>query len=122
MKDDGVLAEMFSDADCAEEETDRKSVRGGLLMVERMFLGWLCKKQKCVALFTVESDLLAASREAAVIMGIIEMLEEIDVPNNSCSLLQVDNQAAISKIEGEDAFDLAKNSAVRYKLSTIWRK
>ncbi|RAW26925.1 hypothetical protein PC110_g16669 [Phytophthora cactorum] len=61
MGDDGVLVEALSDADHASDKKDRKSVTGGVLMVAGVVVAWLCKKQACVALSTMESEFVAAS-------------------------------------------------------------
>uniref|UniRef100_A0AAV1V6E9 Reverse transcriptase Ty1/copia-type domain-containing protein n=1 Tax=Peronospora matthiolae TaxID=2874970 RepID=A0AAV1V6E9_9STRA len=90
IKDDGVLVEAYSDADYAADKTDRKSVSGGVMMVAGMVVGWLCKKQKCVALSTMEAEFPG-------------------------SILHVDNQAAIAQIKGEDASGRAKHIDVRFK-------
>ena len=80
MKDEGGPVEAYSDADYATSKTDRRSVRSGVLMVGGMVVGWLCKKQECVALSTMEADFVAASPTAAEMMGIMELLKEIVVP------------------------------------------
>ena len=60
MKDDGMLVEAYSDADYAADRTDRKSVSRGAFMVGGIIVGWMGKKQKCVALSTMEADYVAA--------------------------------------------------------------
>uniref|UniRef100_A0AAV1V4T6 Polyprotein n=1 Tax=Peronospora matthiolae TaxID=2874970 RepID=A0AAV1V4T6_9STRA len=115
IKDDGVLVVAYSDADYAADKTDRKSVSGGVLMVAGMVVGWLCKKQKCVALSTMEAEFVAASQTAAEMMGIIELLKEIGVSVQPDSTLHVDNQAAIAQIKGEDTSGRAKHIDVRLK-------
>ena len=62
MKGEGVLVEAFSDADYAADKTNRKSASGGVLMVDGMIVGWLCKKQKYVALSSMEAEVVAASQ------------------------------------------------------------
>ena len=63
MKGEGVLVEAFSDADgFAANKINRKSVSGGVLMVDGMIVGWLCKKQKYVALSSMEAEFVAASQ------------------------------------------------------------
>lgn len=116
MKDEGGPVEAYSDADYAASKTDRKSVRGGVLMVGGMVVGWLCKKQECVALSTMEADFVAASPTAAEMMGIMELLKEIVVPILPGSILHVDNQAAIAQVKGENTSGRAKHIDVRYSL------
>lgn len=102
MDKDGVLVEAYSDADYAADKTDRKSVTGGVLMVGGIIVGWICKKQNCVALSTMEAEFVAASQTTAEMLGIIEFLHEIGLKTRTLSVLHVDNQAAIAQIEGEN--------------------
>uniref|UniRef100_A0AAV1UUA6 Reverse transcriptase Ty1/copia-type domain-containing protein n=2 Tax=Peronospora matthiolae TaxID=2874970 RepID=A0AAV1UUA6_9STRA len=115
MKDDGVVVEAFSDADYAADKSDRKSVSGGEFIEGGMIVGWMCKKQKCVALSTMEAEYVAASQTSAEMIGIVELLKEIGVQMQSCTTLHVDNQAAIAQIKGEDTSGRAKHIDVRYK-------
>ncbi|RAW41965.1 hypothetical protein PC110_g1842 [Phytophthora cactorum] len=85
MDDDGVLVEAFSDTDYAADKSDRKSVSGGVLMT------------------------------TAEMLGIVELLKEIDVPMKSAAAMHVDNQVAIAQIEGEDTAGRAKHIDVRFK-------
>ncbi|KAG3098646.1 hypothetical protein PI125_g15278 [Phytophthora idaei] len=91
MDDDGVLVEAFGDADYAADKSDRKSVSGGVLMVGGMVVAWMCKKQKCVALSTMEAELVVASQTTAEMLGIVELLKEIGVPMKSAAVMHVDN-------------------------------
>ena len=114
-EEESVLVEAYSDADYAADKTDRKSVTGGVLMVSGMVVGWLCRKQKCVALSTMEAEFVAASHTMAEMLGIIELLQDIGMAMQKQSIMRVDNQAAIAKIEGEDTSGRVKHSDVRYK-------
>lgn len=49
-------------------------------MVGGMVVGWLWKKQECVALSAMEAEFVAASHTAAEMMGIMEVLKGIVVP------------------------------------------
>ncbi|CAH0478328.1 unnamed protein product [Peronospora belbahrii] len=77
IKDDDVLVEAYSDADYAADKTDRRSVSGGVMMAAGMVVGWMCKKQECVVLSTMEVEFVAASQTAAEMMGIIELLRRL---------------------------------------------
>uniref|UniRef100_A0AAV1VMJ6 Uncharacterized protein n=1 Tax=Peronospora matthiolae TaxID=2874970 RepID=A0AAV1VMJ6_9STRA len=101
MEVEGVLVEAFSDADYAADKSTRKSVSGGVLMVGGMIVGWLRKKQNCVALSTMDAEFVAASQTAAEMVGIMELLKEIGVMIKTDSILHVDNQAAIAQIKSE---------------------
>lgn len=73
-----------------------------MLVAGVLVVGWLCKKQKCVALTTVEAGYVVASHTAPEIMGIMKLLKEIVVTILTGSVLHVDNQGAIAQIKGED--------------------
>uniref|UniRef100_A0AAV1U228 Polyprotein n=1 Tax=Peronospora matthiolae TaxID=2874970 RepID=A0AAV1U228_9STRA len=115
MKDDGVVVEAFSDVDYAADKSERKSVSGGVFMVGGMIVGWMCKKQKCAALSTMEVKYVAASQTSAEMIGIVELLKEIGVQMQSCTTLHVDNQAAIAQMKGEHTSGRVKHIDVRYK-------
>lgn len=49
-----------SDDGYAGGRKDRKSVSGGVLCINRMIVGWICKKQASVDLSTMEAEFVAA--------------------------------------------------------------
>ncbi|KAE8884915.1 hypothetical protein PF010_g28249 [Phytophthora fragariae] len=115
MGEDGVLVEAYSDADYAADKKDRKSVSGGVVMMAGAVVAWMCKKQACVALSTMESEFVAASHTTARMLGVIECLKEIGIKVRVPSLLHVDNQAAIAQLKGEDTTGHAKHIDTRHK-------
>lgn len=115
MGEDGGLVEAFSDADYASDKQDRKSVTGGIFMVAGAIVSWLCKKQTCVALSTMESEFVAASQTTAEVLGITECLKEVGSKLREPMVLHVDNQAAIAQLEGEDTSGRAKHIDTRHK-------
>ncbi|GMF41124.1 unnamed protein product [Phytophthora fragariaefolia] len=84
---DRVFVEAYSDADYAPDKSDWKSVSGGVIMVAGIVVGWLCKKQSCVALSTMEAELVAASQTTAEVLGIVELLQEIGILPSAPSVL-----------------------------------
>jgi hypothetical protein len=64
-----VSVEAYSDADWAESKSDRKSVSGGLVLLNGIPVSWTCKKQTCVALSTLEADYIAASEVCKVLIS-----------------------------------------------------
>jgi hypothetical protein len=56
-----VSVEAYSDADWADSKSDRKSVSGGLVLLNGIPVSWTCKKQTCVALSTLKAEYIAAS-------------------------------------------------------------
>ncbi|GMF17068.1 unnamed protein product [Phytophthora fragariaefolia] len=110
-----VVLKAYCDADYAGDRVDRKSVSGGVLLVGGMMVGWLCKKQTSISLSSMEAEFVAASEVTAEMLGIAELLKEIDVKTKGVYDLKVDNQAAIKQIKGEDTSGRAKHIDISYK-------
>uniref|UniRef100_A0AAV1SYJ7 Polyprotein n=1 Tax=Peronospora matthiolae TaxID=2874970 RepID=A0AAV1SYJ7_9STRA len=113
---DGTMRlEAFSDADYAADKSDRKSVTGGVVRLNRMAVSWSARKQGGVALSTMEAEFVAASEVAREVLGLREMLREVGLEPALPMQLHVDNQAAISQIAGEASSLKAKHVDVRLK-------
>uniref|UniRef100_A0AAV1U951 Reverse transcriptase Ty1/copia-type domain-containing protein n=1 Tax=Peronospora matthiolae TaxID=2874970 RepID=A0AAV1U951_9STRA len=105
----------YSDADFAADKGDRKSVTGGLITIDGMPVIWMCKKQGGVSLSTMEAEFTAASIMARELLGIRELLQELDLRFEEPIPLRVDNQAALKQLDGERASAKAKHIDVRIK-------
>lgn len=105
----------FSDADFAADKHDRKSLTGGVILLNGMAVNWICKKQGGVSLSTMEAEFVAASEVARELLGIREMLNEFGVSIKLPMSMNVDNRAAIKQVEGEASSAKAKHIDVRVK-------
>ena len=105
----------YSDADYASNKRDRNAVTGGVITVDDMPVCWICKKQGGVSLLTMEAEFTAASIIARELMGIRELLQELNLPFDEPILLRVDNQAALKQFKGDRASAKAKHIDVRIK-------
>ncbi|GMF43968.1 unnamed protein product [Phytophthora fragariaefolia] len=119
-KDQGALEEplkviAYSDADFAAGKADRKSVTGGLLTVDGMPVSWICKKQTGVSLSTMEAEYTAALVMATELLGVRELLGELDITHASPVSLRIDNQAALKQLDGEGSSSKAKHIDVHIK-------
>ncbi|KAG2771133.1 hypothetical protein PC129_g7245 [Phytophthora cactorum] len=112
----------YSDADFAADKLDRKSVTGGFITMDAMAVGWTCKKQGGVALSTMEAEYTAASMIGQEILGIRGLLGELEVACVQPVEIRVDNQAALTQIEGEKASSKAKPIYVRIKFVVHYTK
>ena len=63
-------------------------------MFQNAAIAWGSKKQPCVALSSCEAEIIAASDAAKEVTYARELLKEMDVPIDSPTKLNVDNQAA----------------------------
>uniref|UniRef100_A0AAV1TTK9 Reverse transcriptase Ty1/copia-type domain-containing protein n=1 Tax=Peronospora matthiolae TaxID=2874970 RepID=A0AAV1TTK9_9STRA len=82
--------EAFSDADFAADKTDRKSMTGGIVMLNGMAVSWGAQKQGGVSLSTMEAEFVAASEVARELLGLREMLCEIAGEASSLKAKHVD--------------------------------
>ena len=69
----------YSDADFAVDNADRKSLTGGVVLLNSMAASWSVKKQDGVSLSTVEAKFVAASEFAREIIELRQMVMEIDM-------------------------------------------
>lgn len=101
--------EGFSDADFAADKTDRKSVTGGVVLLDGMPILWVCKKQGGVALSTMEAEFTAESHVCRELLGFRQLLLEIRLPVLEPMPLMVDNRAAIKQLRSESTSASAKH-------------
>jgi hypothetical protein len=105
----------YSDADFAGEKADRKSVSGGVLLLEGMAIGWLCKKQGAVALSTMEAEFVSASECGRSLLGLRETVQEIGLRVTKPMVTWMDNQAAIKQVESENRSAKSRHIDVKLK-------
>ncbi|KAG3093779.1 hypothetical protein PI124_g10497 [Phytophthora idaei] len=112
----------YSDADFAADKLDRKSVTGGFITTDGMAVGWTCKEQGGMALSTMEAEYTAASVIGQELLGIRELLGELEVACVQPFERRVDNQATLKQLEGEKASSKAKHIDVRIKFVVHYTK
>ena len=105
----------YSDADFAADNADRKSLTGVVILFNGMAVSWFAKRQGVVSISTMEAEFVAAREVAREIIGLRQMLMEIGMAPVVPMLMHVDNQAAISQIEGEASSSKAKHIDVKHK-------
>ena len=84
----------FSNADWGSNKIDRNSTTGCCIVLGKAIVNWISKKQKSVALSTMEAEYVAASITAKEILFIENLLAEFNI--NCTPKLNCDNLAAIS--------------------------
>lgn len=102
----------LGDAGYAADKANRKSVVGGLLAVDGMSVSWVCKKQTGVSLSMMEPEYTAAS---VMLLGVRELLGELNIAHASRMSLLIDNQAALRQLNGEASSRKAKHVDERIK-------
>ncbi|DAZ97845.1 TPA: hypothetical protein N0F65_002515, partial [Lagenidium giganteum] len=112
-----VRVSAYSDANYAGDAVDRKSVSGGLVLLNDAPISWMCKKQTAVALSTAEAEFAAAVGTLTELIGVQALLQEIGVTVESPSVLFMDNQAAQLQLESETTSGRVKHVDVKLKFA-----
>ena len=85
----------FTDADWGSNE-HRKSISGYVFTIAGGAIAWSSKKQGRVALSTAEAEYAAAVHATKQVLWVRNLYEELGLALDTPSILQSDNQAAIS--------------------------
>ena len=112
---DKICFEVYTDADWAGENTDRKSVNAALTYMNGMLVSWQCNKQSLVSLSTMESEFISASRGVQEAMGCYHMVKELGQPIALPIQLRMDNQAGIATIMNEASSSKTKHVDIKHK-------
>ena len=107
----------FSDSDWAGDLDKRKSTSGFIFFINGGAVSWKSRTQKCVAQSSAEAEHIASSetaKEAVWLRSLISTVKgrEIEEP----TMLNVDNQAAISIIKNPVCSSRTKHIELRYHL------
>jgi len=95
----------YSDADWANYPADRKSIIGCIFISSGAAISWFSKKQRTVALSSVEAKYIALSFACQEAIWLRELRNEIDKT--------YDNKAIIMKCDSNGAISSAKNQITR---------
>lgn len=111
-----------SDADFAGDKTDRKSVSGAIFHVDGMIVGWTCRKKATVSLSTMEGEFTSASHAGHELLGLRELLSELEFVVELPMKMRMDNQAAIRQMENEESSTHAKHIDIEIKFIKDYAK
>jgi len=101
----------YSDADWANDPTDRKSISGCIFISSGAAISWFSKKQRTVALSSVEAEYIALSFACQEAIWLRELRNEI---NKTC-----DDKAIIMKCDNNGAISSAKNQMISQRTKHI---
>ena len=102
--------EAFSDADYAQDVQTRHSTSGAVCKFADGAVTWLSQKQKCVALSTTETDIIAANEAAKVavwLKRLFDVLISTDIP-----VLKCENMSSVKLAKNPEYHKSSKH--VRY--------
>ena len=95
-KNDHLDLLAYTDADWAGDRDDRKSTSGYFTLVGGNLVTWKSKKQKVVALSTVEAEFRGIAKGITEIIWLKKLLSELHFPLTKTCKLFCDNKATIS--------------------------
>lgn len=104
----------YSDADWGNSLNNRYSVTGSCIKVNGCLISWFSKKQKTVALSTMEAEYMALSSTVQECIWLKQLIEEIAVDNYNMVKIHCDNMGAIDMSKNYITSQRAKHIDIRH--------
>ncbi|KXJ62357.1 hypothetical protein RP20_CCG018720 [Aedes albopictus] len=111
---DAAAVEVYSDADWANDQFDRRSVSGCIFQVFGATVGWITRKQQTVSLSSTEAELTALCTAACHEMWLIRLLEDLWWKPKEATTFYEDNQSAMRITENSKDFGRLKHVDVKF--------
>lgn len=86
---------IYSDADCAGEISDRRSVSGYITLFSGAAISSSSRKQLTVALSTMEAEYMALANTTREVIWLRQLASELGLDTSQPTPINVDNQSAI---------------------------
>lgn len=99
----------YADANWAENRQDRKSNSGFVFMLNGGVVGWMCRKQGCVALSSTEAEFVALSEACQEAIWMRKVLVDLGCKNDTPTLIYEDNQSCLKLIMDEKLSNRTKH-------------
>lgn len=109
----------FVDADWAGDIDSRRSHSGSVLVLAGGPISWISKRQKSVALSTMETEYMALSDVAKEVVYVRRLVREINFPNfvKEATVIFCDNQSAIILSKEKMVNQRSKHIDIRFHFS-----
>jgi hypothetical protein len=104
---------VYTDADWAGDPTDRKSTSGVVVLFNGDIVKWVSKRQKCVALSTLEAEYIALADGTKEAKWCQSWINEVLGHQVTASML-CDNKSALCLTEVDAVHDRSKHIDIRY--------
>ncbi|XP_073153875.1 secreted RxLR effector protein 161-like [Henckelia pumila] len=104
----------YTDSDWAGSIDDRKSTSGYVLCIGTKPIFWSSKKQKTVALSSVEAEYIAATDAACEAIWLRRILKNLEQESKSPTKIFCDNMSAIAMTKNPVFHDISKHIELRH--------
>lgn len=104
----------YADANWAEDQASRKSNTGYLFKSFNGTISWASKKQTCVSVSLTEAEIVSLSEASRECVLIRKLLEFLDHPQNSATIIFEDNQGCLSNIHAPGLNPRSKHIDTQY--------
>ncbi|GBN19276.1 Copia protein [Araneus ventricosus] len=104
----------FCDADWANDKSDRKSTSGSVFKLGNCTIQWMSKRQNCVALSSTEAEYVSAANTAQVIVWLINLTKDLDLPQPLPVTIYEDNQSCIKLSQSDKHQSRTKHIDVKF--------
>ncbi|KMQ86152.1 retrovirus-related pol polyprotein from transposon tnt 1-94 [Lasius niger] len=105
---------VYSDADWAEDTTDRKSHSEHLFLYNGGAIAWSCRKQTCTAWSSCEAEYIALAEASRELIWIRKLLEDFDETETKATKIYEDNQSAIKMVKSKEFRNRTKHINTKY--------
>eukprot|EP00253_Pinus_taeda_P032690 PITA_32690 len=113
-KTEGVKLQGFMDADWAGSPLDWKRTSGGIFNLGSVVFYWYSRKQRSVALSSVEAEYMAASEVACEATWIWKIIVGLFDHRMDPTVIYCDNQSCIKLFENPVFHDRSKHIDIQY--------
>lgn len=111
---DSIILSGYTDADWGANRDDRKSISGQVFYLCGGPIVWASRKQKSVAISTMEAEYMAAADAVSQALWCRTLLAELGFSQDAPTTLHMDNQSAIAFSKNTGSHGRAKHVDIRY--------
>jgi hypothetical protein len=111
---DEVKLHGFMNVDWAGSPTDRKSTSGGIFSIRSTTVSWYCRKQRSMALSSMEAEYMEASQAACEAIWMRNILVGLFGSHLDPTVIYCDNQSCIKLSINPVFHDRSKHIDIQY--------
>lgn len=106
--------EVYSDANWAEDRTDRKSNSGYVCFLGGGTISWACRKQSCVSLSSTEAEYIALAETCQEVIWLRNISKVFSINNENPVTVNVDNQSCMKMVDRQKFSNRTKHVDPKY--------